>query len=539
MTSGTLKKALFWGYHYKRGAFWCLFSGLVYSVSFFRSSLFVFGFTGLFLFYLKLFENEDDKGGAPKYSFFKKSFFFGVGFFIPLYSWFTALYPFEAFELTKAQGILAVAFAVLGIGLYHTLLFAGCFSLLKILPGGRAFFPVSAGVCMMLYEWVISLGGFSLPWGTAAVSQHAFLPLLQNASLFGSYFIAFIVSAFCVSLALYVKHRKLWLLSFGALSLGVPLLIGCILLALPQKGGDPVRAAALQGNVLSMEKWDKTRLDEIIENYAALAEEAAQNGAQLIVLPESAIPGKYTEKIRARFTGIAQKYGVTLIMTALTTDREKNYNSVFAIYPGGGTSEIYSKRHLVPFGEYLPMQNILSSIFPFLANINLAKSPFSSGENTVITLEDGEKLGCLICFDSIFPPLALDSVRDGASLLLVTTNDSWYEDSAGVLQHMAHSAVRAAETGKWLIRAANTGVSCFISPNGVVHEQTKPLTRGIVYYSVVPNNRRTLYSYIGGYVMTAPFLYLLAGLLIFLRSKAKKQKVSHLPIKNMKSKEEN
>ena len=118
----------------------------------------------------------------------------------------------------------------------------------------------------------------------------------------------------------------------------------------------------------------------------------------------------------------------------------------------------------------------------------------------------GVKVGAFVCFDSVFPSLApVDS-----ELLLVCTNDSWFEDTPGIYQHLAHSAVRAVENGKWLIRAANTGVSCFVSPKGAASENTEPLTQAVIYGTVYPNARRTLYSYVGDVIMILPLAFALS-----------------------------
>lgn len=505
---------------YARSAFWCVVSGMIYSLSFFRGYLFVFGFIGLFLFYLKLFEGDHS---APAVNMpFRKTFFFSAGFFIPLYSWFFVLYPFEAFSFTKTQGMLIVIFADIGLGLLHAAMMSLCFLLLKIFPKNKYLLPVGAGFCMMLFEWISSLGPLAFPWGTAAVGQYMFLPLIQNVSLFGLFFIALIINLFAAALSLFVKYPAKKLLIYAVFALNIPIITGTVMLQIPHAEATAIKTATLQGNVLSMEKWNESRLDGIIERYEKLAEEAAENGAKLIVLPESAIPSDYDYAIYKRFADIAQQYNCTILMSALTRDGNIKYNSVFAIYPDGGESETYSKRHLVPFGEYLPFRKLLVEVLPFLEDLNLSSSPYTAGSSSVIMLEDGTTIGCLICFDSIFAPLAVDSAEKGAELMLVSTNDSWYEDSPAVYQHMAHSVLRAVETGKWLVRAANTGISCYISPDGFIYDQTEPLTETIAYHTVYTNSSRTLYSRIGDSIMLLPMLYILISLLYILKKKVKR-----------------
>ncbi|MGI6716437.1 MAG: apolipoprotein N-acyltransferase [Eubacteriales bacterium] len=504
---------------FARTGLWCVIAGLVYSLSFVRGYLFLFGFLGLFMLYLKLFEGEP--GQAPA-KLFKKAFLFGIGFFIPLYSWFFVLYPFEAFDFTKVEGMFVVVFADIGLSLYHSVILALCFLLFKLFPKNKYILPFGAGCVMVLFEWVISLGSFSLPWGVTAVGQYKFLPLLQNASLFGWLFIAFIVNLFASSAALFAQKQDKKFILYPVLSIFVPLVVGTILLIIPVKNKAEIKAAALQGNVLSMEKWDENRLEDIINLYEDLAADASNHGAKLIVLPESAIPTYYDSNIEKRFSQISKEKDVTIIMSVIIKDKSGKYNSVFALFPDGSSSEIYSKRHLVPFGEYLPVKDVIIKLFPFVNEINLSKSPFTRGNTTGFTLSDGTRVGCLICFDSIFPSLSADSVKDGAEIMLVSTNDSWYEDSTGVYQHMAHSAVRAVETGKWVVRAANTGISCFVSPKGVVYSQTKPLEKTIAYYTVYTNQSRTLYSYVGDIIVLLPFALIIFSIIYKLKEKGKK-----------------
>ena len=107
------------------------------------------------------------------------------------------------------------------------------------------------------------------------------------------------------------------------------------------------------------------------------------------------------------------------------------------------------------------------------------------------------RLGSLICFDSIYEQLALESTRDGAELFLVSTNDSWFFDSAGVYQHQSQSQLRAIECGRYFVRSANTGISTVISPDGELLAWIDPLERGYAVAEVEPTDTRTLYSVIG------------------------------------------
>ena len=178
---------------------------------------------------------------------------------MPLYTWLTALYPFEAFGFTPAQGVFVVIAGVFGIGAFHALLLALPFLLIRSVPRRPLLLPLGAACCYMAGEWLMSIGTLAFPWGMAAVGQYRFLPLLQNASLFGARYITLIMCLFTASLALLVRFKSRGVLIMTCVSLMVPLITGAILLAIPSGEGTAIKAAAVQGNELSMEKWDSLK----------------------------------------------------------------------------------------------------------------------------------------------------------------------------------------------------------------------------------------------------------------------------------------
>ena len=121
----------------------------------------------------------------------------------------------------------------------------------------------------------------------------------------------------------------------------------------------------------------------------------------------------------------------------------------------------------------------------------------SAGERTEIFDTELGKLGSLICFDSIYEQLTIDTVRDGAEILLVSSNDSWFRDSAAVYQHQVQSQLRAIESGRYVVRAANTGISSIIAPDGTVKQILDPLVDGYIVDEIVAVSEPTLYMKIG------------------------------------------
>ena len=137
------------------------------------------------------------------------------------------------------------------------------------------------------------------------------------------------------------------------------------------------------------------------------------------------------------------------------------------------------------------------TVIPPLAEIGMLDRDLLAGEDSYVFDLDQASIGSLICFDSIYETNALDSVRNGAELLAVSTNDSWFKDSRGVWMHNAQSQLRAIETGRWVVRSANTGVSSVISALGKVEDKLDALQAGYVLADVTLQNQRTLYSHIG------------------------------------------
>ena len=171
--------------------------------------------------------------------------------------------------------------------------------------------------------------------------------------------------------------------------------------------------------------------------------------------------------------------------------------SVVALPDGSVHNAVYNKRNPVPFGEFVPLRGLIMTLVPPLAEINTLAEDIPAGEDSVVfDLEVGQ-VGSLICFDSIYERNALDSIGNGARILAVSTNDSWFTDSRGVWMHHAQSQLRAIETGRWVVRSANTGVSSVINHKGEVLESLAPLKTGYVLEEAYLSDRVTVYSVIG------------------------------------------
>jgi apolipoprotein N-acyltransferase len=145
----------------------------------------------------------------------------------------------------------------------------------------------------------------------------------------------------------------------------------------------------------------------------------------------------------------------------------------------------------------MPWRTFLSFVFPPLAEIASLEEDIIAGDSTAIADGGDVALGGIICFDSIYEPLARDSVRDGAELLLLSTNDSWFGTSRALYMHVAQARLRAIENSRGVLRAASTGVSCVISPTGAINASIGASAEGYVVADVLLSERDTPYTLVG------------------------------------------
>lgn len=474
--------------NFARGSWlFCLLAGALFSLPYFFEYLFWLTIPILagFFFLLNRFMH-----GKPFLAFFA----FFAGFYIPIYSWLSVLYPMSSFGYTKLQAVLLLIGACVLLPMIHALLAALVMQFSRFLPEGPILRSLGLASLWVLYEWLCTLGTFAFPWGTVALSQTGFGPFLQLTSVFGTYFLVFII-VFISSLLASAFCRKRRLLSFlTACSTCITcLLCGCILLLLPASG-DTVSVSVVQGNATTEEKWSTESKLEIYERYLSMTEEAAKENVSVIVLPESAIAANFTEggPLHDSFAEIATRYNCTIIMGILRTDERGTHNSIVSIQPDGSVSNIYDKQHLVPFGEFLPMKSLLEKIAPSLGEINLGGFSIVSDETPSIIDTGKYKVGCAVCYDSVFPS---PKENVGSDFAVILSNDSWFEDSPALAQHFRFSKLRAVETGSPVISATNTGISGIIDSKGKVTAQSNALQQEILRSSVTLSESVTPYKY--------------------------------------------
>ncbi len=454
---------------------------------------------------------------------YKSAYFYGVAFFMYLYvmayHWFWSMYPLDFTGLSEFYALCVILLASLGLPLIAAV--AGGFTFVFTLFCKRAkrlsrfrFAPMLAfALSYAVFEWTQTHFFTGVPWGRLAIGQTGNPVILSSVSFFGSYFLTFAIVLINAALAYALIYRSRRAPALALVSFSVILAMGIGGYALSFVGeGESLKAAAIQGNMASQEKWSASSTRITIERYTRLTELAASEGATLVVWPESVFPySVHSPSARECVESLSKKYGIDIFYGCINRDDSNTYNALAYVSDGNVDLEsFYFKRKLVPFGEYVPMRDFVSVVFPMLNDISMLSDDVTPGEDSALFDTKYGKIGALICFDTIYETVSLEAARDGAEIIVIGTNDSWFFDSSGVYMHNAQAQIRACETGRYVIRSANTGISSIIDPRGVILDLEPPLCEGYVTADVSARSVKTLYTHIGN-----AFIYL-AMVLIFI-----------------------
>ncbi len=367
----------------------------------------------------------------------------------------------------NTYGGISIPFAVLTLCLFvlYLSLFTACFTWLISFLNDRLRIPffLSAPPAWVLLEYLrgVFLTGF--PWSFLAHSQYNFLPLIQVASVTGTYFLSFlIVGVNCLIYHTLVKRD--FPLVHGAFI--VCLCVACLVFGV-HRLGEPVKgtmsASIVQGDISQDTKFDEAYKAAIIRTYSALTLSRSR-ASDLVIWPETAMPFIFLQDAASgAIRAIPATLSNHLLLGSISRDSlGKCYNTAYMIGRRGEIVADYRKNHLVPFGEYTP----LADYFPFLERISVAAGDFFSGPSHDPMITDVGKIGMLVCYEGVFPSITNDTVRRGAEVLVNITNDAWFGKSSAPYQHYASYIFRAIETDRYVLRAANTGISAVIDPRG-------------------------------------------------------------------------
>jgi apolipoprotein N-acyltransferase len=351
------------------------------------------------------------------------------------------------------------------------------------------------------------------PWALLGYSQVTVLPVAQAASLVGVYGLSALLAFTATGAAALAMFRgRIGVIYAGTAAVLVVASVvwGSARLAASEllKAGVPVRTAVIQGNIAQEDKWNPALRDDITDKYIAMTRRALAAGATFILWPESSTPFYFEHDLvrGGSIRRLASEAGATLLIGSdqvepiqaapMEKPSSRYYNAAFLVQPNGQVGAVYRKMHLVPFGEYVPLANLLFFVGPIVE----AVSAFTPGSDPVLLPVQGHLASTAICYEVIFPSLIRAFVADGSELLTTITNDAWYGRSSAAYQHWDQASMRAIEQGRYLARAANTGISGFVDPYGRVIEKTDLFHEAIVVAELRFITDRTLYSRTGDLV---------------------------------------
>src|SRR5262245_13159707 len=385
--------------------------------------------------------------------------------------------------------------------------------------GRRALFLAPAVWVATEYLRGYLLGGF--PWVPLGNSQVTVLPVAQLASVFGVYGLSALVAFVSASLAYAaLSAGRARLAGFGTAALVVVAVAVWGVLRISDgaltREGTPLRVGLIQGNIAQEDKWNRQEARRIFTTYIAMTRDAVRRGAEFVIWPESSTPFMFEEDDvgETAVRDLARELRVPILFGSDQVDRSgeaiRLYNAAFLITPEGETGGVYRKIHLVPFGEYIPFKNLLYFVSPLVERL----ADFAPGMSMVMLPVGSHQVNTAICYEVVYPSLIREAVLDGSQLLTTITNDGWYGYSSAPYQHFEMASMRAIEQGRYLVRAANTGISGIVDPYGRVVQRSAIFEQvGLVGEARVLTGR-TIYGAIGdvvAYVSIALTMVALVG----------------------------
>ena len=454
---------------------------------------------------------------------FRHALMFAVGYFGIGYLFIYGMYPMEYASVSRPTA------ALLCFAGWFVLVLLSALPLALCAPICRLAYPLSVrlggvgeaiafAASFSFIEWLTGLLPMQFPLAPLALTQTDCLPLVQGSALFGSPFVAFIIVFTASMLALgfrsfseaelaqmqpsatggHHRYKKLvpgetvetkkkrskWTKKNGyvvaaTFTVLLSYVFGLINMAVAGGSDESKKVSIIQANIGTGEKWGGTSSEDALATYLELSAYSADSDEpDIIVWPETAVSVDlgYYESYASKLEKFSAESGSTLIIGAFSKDTDydeeenritKTYNSVYAVSPDGTIGEeTVSKKHLVPFGEYVPLGGLLGRIIPSLSKLNLSGTELTSGSDSGSIPTDEGTVGALVCYDSLYSSEARRAAQYG-KVLFILSNDSWYGEAGSEL--LLRSAVlRAVETGRYTVRAASTGISAFISPSGAI-----------------------------------------------------------------------
>lgn len=409
-----------------------------------------------------------------------------------------------------ADPISASLLTMLLVGVWSSFSALNGFCIAKILRLQHVAMRISlsalAWVLIEYFSGNVILNGF--PWLEIAYSQLQ-TPLVGYAPVIGVYGLGFLLA---ISAFLWVEaaRRKLAFKHVLILLLMWPIGAGLKMIHWTEVIGSPVKITLVQGNISQDQKWLP---DQKINTLRLYKELTVQNwDSQVIIWPETAIPAFFSQVDEFYLRPLrneARQHQTDLVVSLLTEGEEKQYyNSVMAL---GESVGVYQKIHLLPFGEYLPLQPLSGWILDVM---HIPLGDFTAGSDKQTLLKaGGYPFTTTICYEDAFGEQVSRQIAESAYIVNVT-NDAWFGLSSEPFQHMQMAQMRAVETGRYLVRATNTGLTGFIAPDGRIIKQAPLFSATTLTDTILPMAGLTPYARFGDFAVFS-LLFSLVGLISF------------------------
>lgn len=396
-------------------------------------------------------------------------FSFGMGLFSSGVTWlYVSLHDFGAMPMPIA--VLALIFLCAYLALFPA---ATGWLLTQLNLAAPLIWSLAAGALWALSDWLRSVLFTGFPWLTLGYSQVPHSPLAGFAPLVGAYGVSLaLVGSAALLCVLFEKAFRNWRYLLPLLAVWIAG-FGLQQVSWTQPQGEPIAVSLLQGNISQDLKW---RADEIVNSMETYTELALKSNARLIITPEISIP-LYRDEVSSGYLAplaahARRNNGDILIgMVEAPGGSNEYYNSMFSF--GTSPEQSYRKHHLVPFGEFIP----LKPVFGWIVNVlKIPLSDFSRGglDQQPMTLA-GQQVAINICYEDVFGEEIIKQLPQ-ATLLANVSNDAWFGRSIGPRQHLQISQMRAVETGRYMLRATNTGVTAIINERGMVLDEAEIFT---------------------------------------------------------------
>jgi apolipoprotein N-acyltransferase len=457
---------------------------------------------------------------------------------IPLFFAIEGAGPKKAFSLSYLAGaifffgtvwwLIHVTLPGMILVVLYLALYFGLFGLVAnlVMRGSDRWMLLFVPAAWVAAEYLRShvLTGFG--WVLLGYSQYLTLPVIQIADTTGAWGVSFIIVMMNVGLYKVAKELKAPRPGFSRQTHATIMVLILSLFGVLYYGhlrlkniftGEPLRISVIQGNIPQERKWDPQFKGTIMEKYNRLTREAAAQKPDIIIWPETAVPGFLDDdELSDAVTTLAKEIDIPLLVGAPRCDRNgRYYNSAYLFLKRGEEVSLYDKLHLVPFGEYIPCRGVFSFVDKFAP---IPIGDFVGGsEYTVFkfgkerSFKEGASVGrffkavkfsVLICFEDIFPELVRGFISRGASFLVNITNDAWFLKTAAPYQHAQASVFRAVEARTNVVRAANTGLSCFIDQKGRIVAKVEKagadtFVEGFKTHEIILSRARTFYIRFG------------------------------------------